>query len=226
MIINAQSGGSFTAYINVTYQKGTCTCTLGDETLTHSGGGTASFEVHKKGTWVVTAKYANLSKSANAAVTEKDQTVSLSLTLAKWFYNEGNLCSSVTGGWDQPSALHYTYGESGQAKNTGTVTKNSGNIYVSAGGSVKFAAAVTVNSISLSGINTLYFRNTSTASGNVFAVLSSRSNNINNYTNASVSISAGSNQTTSLNVSGVSSGYLAIMSKSTGTVTGYEIYGV
>ena len=48
MIIN-WGDAPFKAFIKVTYNAGTCTCKMGSETFTHSGGGTATFEVKKKG---------------------------------------------------------------------------------------------------------------------------------------------------------------------------------
>lgn len=88
----------FTATLEVTYPRGTCTATLGDQTYTHSGGGTASFVVNNKGTYNIKIVYNTLSKTGTAAISTYGSTVTKSLDYSKYIFNNGDV-SSITGGW-------------------------------------------------------------------------------------------------------------------------------
>ena len=100
MIINAQSGGMFSSFINISYNTGEFTCQLGDELFVHSGGGTASFEVKKKGTWVVTVSNCLETKSSNVDVSKSGETHSVNINISDGtLYSSSNQHSDITGGW-------------------------------------------------------------------------------------------------------------------------------
>lgn len=98
MIINL-GDAPFKAFIKVTYKTGTCTCTNGKKTYTHSGGGTATFEVNAKGSWTVKATYGSVSASQSVTISSRNETKSVTLVYKLDLYNAGNQCTSVTGGW-------------------------------------------------------------------------------------------------------------------------------
>lgn len=74
MIINL-GDAPFKAFITVAYPNGTCTVSLGDKSFTHTGGGTHTFTVNKKGTWTVSA----VSESKNVSITSNGQTANVAL---------------------------------------------------------------------------------------------------------------------------------------------------
>ena len=100
MIINL-GDAPFKAFIKVTYPNGTCTVSLGDKSFTHSGGGTHTFTVNKKGTWTVKATSASgLSETTTVSITYNGQVANVTLTIWRGeLYNAGNEYSDFTGGW-------------------------------------------------------------------------------------------------------------------------------
>ena len=70
---------AFEAFIKVTYPMGTCTCTLDGISYSHSGGGTATFVVNKKGMWTIQATYKNITKSSYVTVSTQGETQTISL---------------------------------------------------------------------------------------------------------------------------------------------------
>lgn len=148
MIINL-GDAPFKAFIKVTYPNGTCTVSLGDKSFTHTGGGTHTFTVNKKGTWTVKATSNdgyNLTAQSTAALTYRGQVANVTLSYTLWLYNKGDLCSAVTGGW--------VARKQGSA---GTVTFNTDNIYVY-GTPNNAVGAYTNNLINLSKYSTLNVR--------------------------------------------------------------------
>ena len=73
MIIN-WGDAPFKAFITVTYPSGTCTVTGEGQSYTHSGGGSTTFTVRKKGTYTVKATATNASAAASAEITKSGQT--------------------------------------------------------------------------------------------------------------------------------------------------------
>lgn len=98
MIINL-GDAPFKAFITVTYPKGTCTVSNGTTALSHSGGGTHTFTVNKKGTWTVTAQYSTIVKTANVNITYRGQVASVTLSYTLLLYDNGTNYTDVTGGW-------------------------------------------------------------------------------------------------------------------------------
>lgn len=79
MIINL-GDAPFKAFIKVTYYKGTCTVTGNGQSYTHSGGGTVTFTVKKKGTYTVKAVCNSASASSAVTISARGETKSVTLT--------------------------------------------------------------------------------------------------------------------------------------------------
>lgn len=114
MIFNI-ADAPFKATIKVTYPSGTCTCALGDRVFTHSGGGTATFEVNKKGDWTVAATNTDAISEKTVSITDRNQVASITLQYVRYMYDGANNVSSVSGGWEKFSG-------------TGTLTINSASM--------------------------------------------------------------------------------------------------
>ena len=99
MIVNL-GDAPFKAFITVTYPKGTCTVSDGTTRLSHSGGGTYTFTVKKKGTWTVTAQYSTAVKTASVDITYRGQVESVTLSYTLLLYDKGTNYTDVTGGWE------------------------------------------------------------------------------------------------------------------------------
>lgn len=141
MIINL-GDTPFEAFITVTYPSGTCTVSLGGKSFTHSGGGTHTFTVNKKGAWTVAATSASgLTKTQTVNITTRNQTVSVSLAYRQYLYLNGEEYTSITGGWVI----------------AGAGAKNSTSITVQGPGSYYTSSAATNNAIDLTGYRTLNF---------------------------------------------------------------------
>lgn len=107
MIINL-GDAPFKAFIKVTYPNGTCTVSLGDKSFTHSGGGTHTFTVNKKGTWTVKATSAdgyNLTAQSTAALTYRGQVASVTLSYTLNLFVNGTDNTAVTGGYKRYAGL-------------------------------------------------------------------------------------------------------------------------
>ena len=102
MIINL-GDAPFKAFIKVTYPNGTCTVSLGDKSFTHTGGGTHTFTVNKKGAWTVKATSNdgyNLTAQSTAALTYRGQVANVTLTYFDGYvYNAGDIYEEFTGGY-------------------------------------------------------------------------------------------------------------------------------
>lgn len=121
MIINL-GDAPFKAFIKVTYPNGTCTVSLGDKSLTHSGGGTHTFTVNKKGTWTVKAtSNAGVVETQNVSLTYVGQVANVTLTGI--FYAIKNGVSNV-GTW-----IGVKYADGIRAPRTIGVSGQSGNRY-------------------------------------------------------------------------------------------------
>ena len=172
MIINL-GDAPFKGFIKVTYPNGTCTVSLGDKSFTHTGGGTHTFTVNKKGTWTVKATSNdgyNLTAQSTAALTYRGQVANVTLSYALWLYNKGDLCSAVTGGWNSNKWQTSWYSR------TGTMTKNANSITLSgqSWGTLDTSPrqaieAITQNKINLSGYSTLFINVLSSPSSSAAA---------------------------------------------------------
>jgi len=134
----------FEAYITVTYPNGTCTVANGEETYTHSGGGTTTFTVKKQGTWTVTATPTDgVSEggSQSVSITESNQTKSVSIKYRKYLVKNGR-ATSIAGGLV-----------------SGSSAQNSDNFYFDASpaGSMYWMSCKTSNSVSRGNYTKLVF---------------------------------------------------------------------
>ena len=122
MIINL-GDAPFKAFIKVTYPNGTCTVSNGTKTYTHTGGGTYTFAVNKKGTWTVKGVYNTISRTSTVSITTRGETKSVTLSYDYVIFNYSKTVN-YTGGWATSTARYkkVTNQSSGLAP---TVTKNS-----------------------------------------------------------------------------------------------------
>lgn len=97
MIIN-WGDAPFKAFITVTYPRGSCTVSGNGQTYGHSGGGTTTFTVKKKGTYTVKIVTGSLSKSSSVEISKLGETKTVSLNYRTYFYNRG---SQPQGTWQQ-----------------------------------------------------------------------------------------------------------------------------
>ena len=91
MIINL-GDAPFKAFITVAYPNGTCTVTDGNKTYTHTGGGTHTFIVKKKGTYTVSGKATDGmggSEAQTVTITERGQTENVELVYRLHLFKEG-----------------------------------------------------------------------------------------------------------------------------------------
>ena len=79
MIIN-WGDAPFKAFITVNYPGGTCTVTGEGQSYTHTGGGTTTFTVKKKGSYLINVAYSGLRANTSASVESFGQKESVSLT--------------------------------------------------------------------------------------------------------------------------------------------------
>lgn len=99
MIIN-WGDAPFKAFITVTYPRGTCTVTGEGQSYTHSGGGTTTFTVKKKGTYTVKAATGSLSKSGTVTISKLNEAKTISLDYTTYLFKAGTGdYSGTTGGW-------------------------------------------------------------------------------------------------------------------------------
>lgn len=139
-------GGKLFAVIAVTYPEGSvCTCTDGTKTLkARDTSGKALFNV-PLGEWTVTATDGNKTKSVTVSITGEGQSERVKLSYLTYYYDKGDTCDSVTGGWVK-------------AGNGGSLTFNSESMTLVADTHQVGTDAVTTNMISLANIKTLYFK--------------------------------------------------------------------
>lgn len=128
----------FTATINVTYPAGsTCTCTNGSTVLNSTSeentSGSCIFVVPNTGTWIVSCTDGTQTDSQNVEITEEGQSKTIALFYKTYLFNNGDECTSLTGGWVSDGNDGYTYSnkspaisiQDGMIKLYGTSNKNS-----------------------------------------------------------------------------------------------------
>lgn len=151
MIINL-GDAPFKAFITVTYPNGTCTVSLGDKSFSHSGGGTHTFTVNKKGTWTVTCTSNdgyNNKATGTANISYRGQVASVTLSYTMVLYENGNSFTAITGGY----SLVYP-----ATTPLGSSTNSNGNLYVQANdGVTNWGSMLTINAINISAFSKLNF---------------------------------------------------------------------
>ena len=144
----------FSASINITYPA-TSTCvvtnssgqTVASDTNTGSSTKTWTATVGATGTYTVTATATDgsgKSKSTTVSITADGQSSSVTLTYETYYYNKGNLCNAVTGGWTKTGS-------------GGSLTFNTASMTLNANQWHSPIDASTVNKVNLANIKTLYF---------------------------------------------------------------------
>ncbi len=136
----------FSATIGVTYPDGsTCTCSDGTTTQTAPDTtGSYTFTVPNAGEWTVTATDGNKTKDATVDITTDGQSKSVTLSYETYYYNKGDLCTVVTGGWAKTGT-------------GGSLTFNTASMTLKANSFQNATDASTKNKVSLDNIKTLYF---------------------------------------------------------------------
>ena len=144
----------FSATINITYPA-TSTCvvtnsggqTVASDTNTGSSTRTWTATVGATGTYTVTATATDgsgKSKSTTVSITADGQSKSVKLTYETYYYNKGDRCNAVTGGWTKTGS-------------GGGLTFNTASMTLTANQWHSAIDASTVNTVSLANIKTLYF---------------------------------------------------------------------
>lgn len=154
MIYVLSGGAKAFAVIGVTYPAGSvCTCTDGSKTLKlKDTSGQGFFMIPYAATWTVTASSGNKTKSKSVSITNEGQSVHIFLEYALDIFTNGVLDNSVTGGFENSSALtivdvnlEVSYGvATGMIGSLDVTTKNS--IDISAYDNVKLDVVSTSNS--------------------------------------------------------------------------------
>ena len=144
-VMKAGGSASLFAVIAVTYPSGSI-CTCGGKAAKDTSG-YALFNV-KPGTYTVECHTSDNSKSKSTSVTitasDKGKCKNVTLSYATYYYNKGDKCTDVTGGWAKTGT-------------GGSLTFNSASMTLVADSYQKVADASTVNKVSLANIKTLYF---------------------------------------------------------------------
>ena len=95
------AGSRIRSVIAVPYPEGSvCTCSNGTKTLkARDTSGQALFNV-SIGTWTVSCTDGSKTRSTQASITADGQSESVTLSYLIYYYNSGDQCTAVTGGWD------------------------------------------------------------------------------------------------------------------------------
>lgn len=145
----------FAATINVTYPSGS-TCAITTDLTNYSDiifagdkSGYWSFTVPYTGTWYVTCFTGDITNPDQIAhkavsITTDGQIESVALSYATYYYNKGDKCTSVTGGWSKNGS-------------GGSLTFNTASMTLVANNWHSPIDASTMNKVSLVNIKTLYF---------------------------------------------------------------------
>ena len=145
MIYVLSGGTSLYAVIAVTYPSGSI-CTCGGKAAKDTSG-FALFNV-KPGTYTVECHTSDNRKSKSTSVTitasDKGKSKSVTLSYEIYYYNKGDKCTDVTGGWSKTGT-------------GGSLTFNSASMTLVADSYQNLTDASTTNKVSLANIKTLYF---------------------------------------------------------------------
>lgn len=207
MIYVLSGGTSLYAVIAVTYPAGSI-CTCGGKTAKDTSG-YALFSV-KAGTYTVECHTSDNSKSKSTSVTvaesDKGKSFAVVLNYETYYYNKGDKCTAVTGGWSKTGT-------------GGSLTFNSASMTLVANSAQNLTDASTTNKVSLANIKTLYFSVKSATTygtqGNprvgVATTNNPKSNDASQWS-ASKTLSASSTFTTvSIPVSGLTESYYIVV---------------
>ena len=109
MIIN-WGDAPFKAFITVTYPSGTCTVTGEGQSYTHTGGGTTTFTVKKKGSYAVNSTATNATAGSSVSIAEAGQTANVTLKYELILFNGGQTVPWIANGSynSAGSSIHVT----------------------------------------------------------------------------------------------------------------------
>lgn len=203
-----QFSDSFSATIKVTYPSGsTLTCTDGTTTLkATTTTGSYTFTVPNTGTWTVTSTKGSQTKSTTVSITTDGQSASVTLSYTTYYYNKGDQCTSVTGGWSAGTVSgNYV---------AGTPSIGTDRITCSSYGATEVTTAVTKNKVDLTNVSTLHITSPSGSSAmygyyGYFGVSTSRNGLVERA--AQVKIPSGSNVSVTLDVSSLTGSYYLML---------------
>lgn len=144
-VMKAGGSTSLFAVIAVTYPSGSI-CTCGGKAAKDTSG-YALFPV-KIGTYTVECHTSDNSKSKSTSVTitasDKGKSKSVTLSYETYYYNKGDKCTDVTGGWAKTGT-------------GGSLTFNTASMTLVANSYQNVVDASTTNKVDLTNIKTLYF---------------------------------------------------------------------
>lgn len=224
-----QKTKEFSATIIVTYPAGTCTVTGEGQTYTHSGGGSTTFTVKKKGTYSISGvDSVGGTGSASAVITKSGENVVVSLKYTLMLFNNG----SVSGkSWAKAGHSKCSIGT-----NIYLFADATGNPDASQSGKVPNSYAYTNAAVNLSSYSKLYFYISSldtgagTSSNNYIrcGVASSAGTSPSSYVTAASGKTTAKNKTVSVDISSLTSGFISIHVKASAsgisTYTSNSIY--
>jgi hypothetical protein len=211
----------FQATISVNYPSGsTCTCSDGTTTLTAPNtSGSCVFTVPNAGTWTVSCTNGTNTATTEASITSDGQSKSVELTYELYLFNNGDKCTSVTGGWTTKS------GES-----ISVSVGSSAITFTTSSGSGRGAAAYTTNKIDTSKYTKMVVTGNMTTPdaseerrGLVFGLTSSKSESTpTNWVYAKTHDTKGTFELT-LDISGANSSYYACVFAHASVVKVYSV---
>ena len=144
-VMRAGGSASLFAVIAVTYPSGSI-CTCGGKAAKDTSG-YALFNV-KAGTYTVECHTSDNSQSKSTSVTiaesDKGKCKNVTMSYATYYYNKGDKCTAVTGGWAKTGT-------------GGSLTFNSASMTLVADSYQNVVDASTTNKVDLTNIKTLYF---------------------------------------------------------------------
>lgn len=216
----------FAATINITYPAGsTCTCTDGTTTLTAPDtSGTWACIVPNAGTWTATSTSGTETDSKAIAITTDGQNTSVELSYATYLYNLGDVCDTLTGGW-QAIGKYNAPIDNGGYMGSPSAVNGTASLDISLGGSC--GLVVTKNKIDLTGYQTLTFRGDVTTLGECsLAIWSSTTGDYMPSSVASAAISTtGVSVECSLDLSAITgSYYIGLALKNTNDIAMKQLY--
>lgn len=196
----------FTATISITYPAGsTCTCSDGVTTLTAPDtSGTWNCIVPNTGTWTVSCTDGVETAEDTVEITTDGQSVSV--VLAYWngeLYDAGNEFEGVTGGWvvDNYTSQGWKYG----------ATFNTDNIEIALISGKCVGGVGTANAVDFSKYTKLKAKVTPSGSYTTTMYVLDQKGAVESYRIASTVSNGNTQQTLTIDISGISSGYVSFV---------------
>lgn len=186
MIFSLEGNIKFYGIIGVTYPEGSiCTCTNNEKTMKATDtSGKYIFLIPKAGTWVVSCTNGEKTRNFEVVIATEGQAVNLEMAYEVYYYNKGDECKNITGGWK--SVKWHKYGSGALTKNEDSIKINANGSYDGSNTNAAGVAAITANKIDVSNIDTLYLNVTSlttstTARDALFGLIDTNAGGTNQY---------------------------------------------